>query len=580
MKLISVNVSLPREVPHKGKAVSTGIFKQPVEGRVMLRALNLDGDGQADLIGHGGPNRAVYAYSIENYAHWERELGRGDFAMGQFGENFTVEGMLDDAVHVGDVFRVGGALVQISQPRVPCYKLGIKMGVEGFERTFLASGRIGFYFRVVEEGEVGAGDAIERVTADPERMTVRQISNLLYFDTENFDDTRRALRIEALSPGWKGSFEERLAKGAAPARPREGLRTLVVDRKAPESETITSFYLVPEDGEALPAHAPGQFLTLKLDIPGQPGPVTRTYTISESPNKGYYRLSIKREPAPKDRPDLPPGLSSNYFHDRVEPGARLRVLPPRGKFVLDPWGARPVVLASGGVGLTPTISMLNAIVEAGSKRPVWFVHGARNGREHAMGAHVRRMAAENANVRAHIRYSQPGANDVAGRDYDSPGRVDADLLRGLLPGNDFDFYLCGPTPFMKSLYTGLLAWDVPEARIHYEFFGPAAVLKPPPEADAGAAAERLAECSSDIEVRFARSGLTANWNACLGSILELAEAHGLSPAFSCRSGICHTCMCALEGGEVDYVEEPLEPPDPGSVLICCSKPTTNVVVDV
>ncbi len=579
MKLVSVNVSLPREVAHKGKTVSTGIFKQPVEGRVMLRALNLDGDGQADLIGHGGPNRAVYAYSIENYAYWERELGRSDFAMGQFGENFTVEGMLDGEVHVGDVFRVGGALVQISQPRVPCYKLGIKMGADGFERTFLASGRVGFYFRVVEEGEVGAGDAIEPVEADPEGMTVERISNLLYFDTGNLGDTRKALRIEALSPGWKGSFEDRLAKGAAPAQPRQRLRTVVVDRKVPESGTITSFYLVPEDGDPLPAHAPGQFLTLKLDIPGQPGPVTRTYTISDSPNKGYYRLSIKREPAPRDRPDLPPGLSSNYFHDRVEPGAKLRVLSPRGKFVLDPLGDRPVVLASAGVGLTPTISMLNAIVEAGSRRPVWFVHGARDGREHAMGAHVRRMAAENANVRVHIRYSRPAADDVEGRDHDSRGHVDAELLRRLLPDAEHDFYLCGPTPFMKSLYGGLAAWGIPEARIHYEFFGPASVLKERPEAGVGAAAERMAECSSDIEVRFARSGVTAYWNACLGSILELAESHGLSPAFSCRSGICHTCMCALEEGEVDYVEEPLEPPGPGDVLICCSKPTTNVVVD-
>ena len=578
MKLISVNVSLPREIIHNGKTVRTGIFKEPVAGRVMLRGLNLDGDGQADLVGHGGPNRVVYAYSFENYRYWERELGRADFAVGQFGENFTVEGILDKDVHVGDVFRVGGALLQISQPRVPCYKLGIKMGVEGFERTFLASGRVGFYFRVIEEGEVGAGDAIEPVEADPERMSVERVSNLLYFDTANFDDARKALRIAALSPGWKGSFEERLAKGARRPQRDADLRTLIVDRKVPESATITSFYLVPEGVGALPSHAPGQFLTLKLDIPGQAKPVTRTYTISDSPDKDYYRLSIKREPPPPHRPEAPPGLSSNHFHDAIEPGAKLRALSPRGKFVLDPKGERPVVLASAGVGLTPTIAMLNAIVEAGSERPLWFVHGARNGREHAMGAHVRRTAAENANVEAHIRYSRPDADDAEGGDYDSRGHVDADLLRGLLPGNDFDFYLCGPTPFMKSLYGGLLDWGVPEARIHYEFFGPASVLDDRRAAE-GAVAAGLAECSSQIEVTFARSGLTAFWNPCLGSILELAEAHGLSPAFSCRSGICHTCMCALEDGEVDYAEVPLEAPDVGHVLICCSKPATDVVVD-
>ncbi len=345
---------------------------------------------------------------------------------------------------------------------------------------------------------------------------------------------------------------------------------------------------MPEDGEALPAHAPGQFLTLKLDIPGQSGPLTRTYTISDSPNKGYYRLSIKREPAPKDRPDVPPGLSSNYFHDRVEPGAKLRVLSPRGKFVLDPLGERPVVLASGGVGLTPTISMLNAIVEAGSKRPVWFVHGARNGREHAMGAHVRRMAAENANVRAHIRYSQPGANDVEGRDYDSRGRVDADLLRGLLPGNDFDFYLCGPPPFMKALFNGLLGWGVAEGHIYYEFFGPATVLKE------SAAEDKAAPAASTVPgppgpgaaadgpvVTFKRSGVAVNWDPEIETILELAEANGVTPDFSCRSGVCHTCMCALIEGEIEYVnDDAFLPEEEGQILICSSRPKTDITVDV
>ena len=215
MKLLSVNVSPPAEVVHGGKTVTTGIFKEPVDGRVMLRMLNLDGDGQADLIGHGGIYKAAYAYSVENYDYWKRELGRTDFTFGQFGENFTVEGMLEDEIHVGDVFRVGGALVEVTQPRVPCYKLGIKMGLRGFEKTFLASGRVGFYLRVLEEGEVGAGDVLDRVRTDPERMTVREICRLLYFDPENLGGARKALRIRALSPGWRQSFEERLAKTGA-----------------------------------------------------------------------------------------------------------------------------------------------------------------------------------------------------------------------------------------------------------------------------------------------------------------------------------------------------------------------------
>ena len=247
MRLKSVNVSMAKEIAHEGKTVTTGIFKKPVEGRIMLRRLNLEGDGQADLWGHGGAFRAVYAYTFENYAYWARELGRDDFAIGQFGENFTVEGMLDDEICVGDVFRIGGALVEVSQPRIPCYKLAIKMGIEKFQNRFLASGRVGFYLRVLEEGEVAAGDVIELARRDPRHMTVMDVSNLLYFDKENLEATRKALDIPALAHGWKGSFAERLAKAEKSGGARAGFRTFIVDRQEQESETITSYYLVPED---------------------------------------------------------------------------------------------------------------------------------------------------------------------------------------------------------------------------------------------------------------------------------------------------------------------------------------------
>jgi len=213
MKLISVNVSQPKTVLYNGKIIKTSIFKKPVLGRVRLRWLNLEGDGQADLNAHGGFHRAVYAYTIENYDYWKRELHRDDFSWSQFGENFTVEGMPEDQIHVGDIFRVGSALVQVTQPRSPCFKLGIRMKMARFPKLFLASGRVGFYLRVLEEGDVGAGDSIDRILSDPNRMTIRAIHHLLYFDTKNLEDARRALAIEAMSPGWRESFEERLIKG-------------------------------------------------------------------------------------------------------------------------------------------------------------------------------------------------------------------------------------------------------------------------------------------------------------------------------------------------------------------------------
>ena len=172
----------------------------------------MDGDDQADRSGHGGIHKAVYVYSTENYEYWKRALGREDLPYGQFGENFTVEGMPDDQVHIGDTYRIGEALLEVTQPRVPCYKLGIKMGDPLFPKRFLASERPGFYFRVLEEGEVGASDVIERVKLEPEQLTVREIHHLLFFEKENVETARRALNIQALPQGWRDSFERMIAK--------------------------------------------------------------------------------------------------------------------------------------------------------------------------------------------------------------------------------------------------------------------------------------------------------------------------------------------------------------------------------
>ncbi len=580
MQLVSIQRSLPETVVHEGEPVSTGIFKRPASDRLRLRWLNLEGDGQADLWGHGGAFRAVYVYPQEHYDYWRRELSREELPPGSFGENFTVEGMLEDRVRVGDVFRVGSALVEVAQPRVPCYKLALKLGLPGFESRFLRSGRVGFYFRVLEEGEVGAGDRFELVGRDPHGMSVRELSELLFFREEDLDGTRRALSIRALAHGWKGSFEERLRK-AEQDEAASGFRDFVVRRKQAESETITSFYLEPRDGRPLASFQPGQFLTFELELPGQPEPVLRTYSLSDAPGGDCYRVSIKREVPPRDQPELPPGLASGYFHDGVEEGALLRVGPPRGRFRLEPGAGRSLVLLSGGVGITPLLSMLNSELRSGSGRRLWFVHGARNGRQQAFRAHLRQAAAEHDNLRLHLRYSAPGPEDVQGRDFDSVGHVDVELLKEILPFDDYEFYLVGPPPFMRSLYQGLVGMGVAASRIHYEFFGPSSPLGEEGEGS-GKASERDAvdELRGACAVSFARSGVQTRWDPECQTLLELAEREGLSPPFSCRSGICRTCMCPLVEGEVEYVEEPLRRPEAGSVLICVARPKTPVVVDV
>ena len=582
MKLISINVSLPKTIYHQGRRVNTGIYNEPVTGRVMVRKLNVDGDGQADLKVHGGVYKAVYIYDIENIRYWQKVLNRYDLTYGHFGENFTVEGMPDDQIHIGDVFRIGDALLEVTQPRVPCFKLEIKMDLPGFSRQFLASGRLGFYCRVMEEGEVGVGDTIERIQVGPEKITVWEFARLYYFDTRNLKKIRRILRVPSIPPGWNRAFGKLLAtseemgkKRKMPERAWQGFRPFTVSRKVPESQTISSFYLVPEDGEPLPPYMPGQFLTFKLSIPGLPRPVVRTYTLSDSCHAEYYRITIKRESLPED-PEIISG--SNYFHNLVEPGTRLQVAAPRGDFFLDPKGDTPVVLLNGGVGITPMISILNAIVDSGKKRPVWFVHGTRNGLHHAMRGHVRRIAAKNDNIRVHIRYSRPRPEDVQGRDYDSAGHVTAELLKELLPDNDMDFYLCGPLPFMHSLIKGLWEWGVPERRIRFEVFGPDALTiegtRPKHRQKKKAAGEEV------FEIGFSQSGITAQWDPESENLLNFAEEQGVFPDFSCRAGICQTCAYELLEGEVNYNFEPLAPPYPGQVLLCCTRPKSNLLIDV
>ncbi|HEX4645016.1 MAG TPA: MOSC domain-containing protein [Verrucomicrobiae bacterium] len=210
MKVVSVNVSLPRAVPHGDRTVVTGIFKTAVSHRVKVGTLGLAGDGQADLENHGGLHKAVYAYPVEHYSFWSRELGRNDFVHGQFGENLTVEGLAENEVFIGNIYRIGGVLVEVTQPRVPCYKLALRMNLPDFPKRFAASGRTGFYLRVLEEGELGAGDAIESVKTDPRALSVHALMRLMYFERDNFELAEKALGIPALTPSWRDELKERL----------------------------------------------------------------------------------------------------------------------------------------------------------------------------------------------------------------------------------------------------------------------------------------------------------------------------------------------------------------------------------
>jgi ferredoxin-NADP reductase/MOSC domain-containing protein YiiM len=577
MQLLSVNVGQPREVEWGGRKVLTSIWKSEVPDRRWVSRLNVAGDAQADLVAHGGEHRAVYVYDVSAYRHWERELGRDDFVFGQFGENFTVEGLPDDDVCVGDRYRIGTALFEVTQPRVTCHKVGIRMAEPQMPALLYSHGRPGFYLRVLQEGEVGADDAIERVAVGIEAMSVRDVSALLYLPGHTVAQLERALAIPALSQGWRRSFGALLRQGEQGASGNrglapnssgppawKGLRPFQITDVVPESRSVTSFVLEPLDAERLPGYRPGQYLTVRVQPTGAPRGLLRSFSLSAAPDACRYRISVKREAG---------GVVSRYLHDEVQPGDRIDVGAPRGLFTLDTTRSRPIVLLSAGVGATPVLAMLASLGVDGGPREVWWVHGARSRAEHAFAEEARRHLAALPRARAHIRYSRPDETDELGRDYDAEGHVTLEVLQELQVPRDADYYLCGPTAWMRELSAGLLSVGAPDDGIHTEIFGsePLEGVRRAPHRPPGPA-------GTGPDVAFTTSALTVRWDPAFSSLLELAEACDIPVAWSCRTGVCHTCECELVEGDVDYRPEPLDPPENGRALVCCSRPTSDVAL--
>jgi ferredoxin-NADP reductase/MOSC domain-containing protein YiiM len=585
-RLLSVNVGLPRDIAWRGKTVHTAIWKDPVQGRRMVRRLNIDGDGQGDLEGHGGEQRAVFVYQIESYRYWQDRLGRSGFTYGQFGENFTVDGLSDDDVCIGDRYRIGEALFEVTQPRVTCYRVGIRMNEPQMAALLTSSGKPGFYLRVLQEGEVEAGVEIVKVADGPERMTVAEINALLYLPGHSRQQLERALRIPALSDGWRTSFQAFLRQessggpltgnpglgpelGSPPAWP--GFRPLRVSRIDQESRTVISLLLVPADGRPLVAAQPGQFVVLRLRPKPDAPPLLRSYSLSDAPSADHYRVSIKQELN---------GVASTYLHSHVQVGHVLDVSAPRGVFTLRP-GDRPIVLLSAGVGATPVLAMLHALAAGTSPRQVWWLYGARNRDDHPFAQESRGLVEALPNTRSRIMYSRPGPDDRLGLDFDATGHLGIPVLDELGVPRDADFYLCGPSAFLQDLSAALAAWGVATDRVHMEIFGPGESMTPgvsdavvrPVHAPAGPA-------GLGPQVSFARSNLTVRWDEKYQSLLELAEACDVPVRWSCRTGVCHNCESGLVSGAVRYRPDPLDPPAAGDLLICCSQPQEDVVIDL
>jgi ferredoxin-NADP reductase/MOSC domain-containing protein YiiM len=547
--------------------------------------LNLDGDGQGDLAGHGGEQRAVFVYQIESYRHWQEQLSRSDFAYGQFGENFTVEGLPDDAVCIGDRYQVGNALFEVTQPRVTCYRVGIRLNEPRMPALLTSSGRPGFYFRVLKEGEVGAGDEIAKVGEANERMTVTEINALLYSPNHTRDGLERALRIEALSAGWRSSLQALLgsrttgagsgnaglapAAAAHPAAP--GFRPLAVAAINRESADVLSLTMHSPDRQALPTALPGQYVVLRLPQIAGGAPLFRSYSLSGPLSTERYRISVKIEPK---------GAAGTYVQEHVRVGDILDVSAPRGSFILEP-GERPVALLSAGIGATPVLAMLHALAADRSTREILWLHAARDGRHHPFAPEVRRLMQGLTHSRSYVCYSKPASADRIGKDFDGAGHISPAVFNEVGVPQEADVYLCGPARFMEDMKEALAAAGVAQERIHVELFNGGESMTPGVVGRATRAAHTPRDdTNTGPLVSFARSGVAAHWKPSYQSILELAEACDVPVRWACRTGVCHSCESGLVLGAVAYGPEPLEMPAEGNVLVCCSQPVRDIVVDL
>jgi ferredoxin-NADP reductase/MOSC domain-containing protein YiiM/ferredoxin len=551
----------------------------------MVRRLNLEGDGQGDLAGHGGEHRAVFVYQMDSYRYWQDQLHRTDFTYGQFGENFTIEGLPDTEVCIGDRYRIGGALFEVTQPRVTCYRVGIRMGEPRMAALLVSHGRPGFYFRVLEEGEVQAGEEIVNVHKGPGKMTVAEVSRLLYLPGHPRERLEQALLIPALSAGWKSSFQallERELNGvimkgnpgltSAGGRPPawSGFRALRISRIGQESDSVFSLEVVPDDGQPLGIALPGQFVVVRLHPPPE-RPLLRSYSLCGPPSAERYRLGIKKECH---------GTASGYLASEVRVGDRLEISAPRGSFVLQP-ANRPIVLISAGIGVTPVLSMLHSLAWEPSNRELWWLHGACNGHEHPFAEEAHRLIQSLPCGRSYVQYSHPACTDVLGIHFDAPGRLAMPTLERLGVPQNSDFYLCGPSAFLRDFTADLAAWGVAPRQVHKETFGPGeasspGILKTPirsPHPPVGLPGQ-------GPRVSFARSGLDVGWDSTFSSLLEFAEACDVPVQWACRTGVCHRCETALIAGTVDHNSDPIEPPADGNLLTCCSRPRGDVIIDL
>jgi MOSC domain-containing protein YiiM/ferredoxin-NADP reductase len=562
-KIRSLNVGEPRLVTYRGMSFRTGIFKRPAGEPLILTQTNFVGDGQADLSAHGGIDKAVYCYPIEHYDFWCRETGRPTLPMGQFGENVTTEGALEAELRIGDVLRMGTAVLQVSEPRIPCYKLVMRMDAgSDFAARFLAANRTGFYCRVLQEGTVERPDAITLLSRDMSSPTVSEVIAATQFAGRNPVELRRVVRARDISAKWRSrvrrmidsEMRRQMETGAPPTT------SLRVARIVPEATDVVSIWLRPNNGTPLLDSLPGQYLTIVW-----PDGLKRTYSLSATHSAEGYRITVKLQ---RDAQGVLGQGSARLA--ALKAGDSLTVERPRGNFHPDVDDDAPLVFAAAGIGVTPIMNMLERVTRNG-RRDVFAAFGMRRHSEHPLADELKDLMARRRRVAVMLAYSRPDGTPPQGLPAPKHGRLTANDLLPHAAAPFAEVFLCGPGDFIRQMHDGLVEAGISPLSIRYESFGPSTLL-PVRNVDA-------ADPAATFAVSFTRSHMEAVWSPASGTLLNLAEAAGVSPTFGCRSGSCGLCRTAISAGRVSYVE-PIDEPDAGYVLPCCAIPETDCRLDL
>lgn len=408
-------------------------------------------------------------------------------------------------------------------------------------------------------------------------------ATLLSLTTTLYQARRRTRKLRIGARQALGDFSRRAFHALAQTRPErsnsasgwKGSRNFYVARKVAEARDVYSYYLKPCDGKPVPLFVPGQHLTVKVAIPGEPQQLTRCYSLSEAPlSSDQYRITVKRLDPPSAEPLAPRSLVSNHFHETMHQDATLNVRAPSGNFCLDFADDRPVVLMAGGIGVTPIMSMLNATAAFGQTREAWLFYGIRNRGEHAFHHEIQQAAQRHGNIYPIVCYSRPTKTCVKGRDYDHHGHITVDSLKSVLPHKSYVFYVCGPSGMMETITRDLRAWGVPEQDIRTEAFAAATVkVRPAPRCRGDSPA------GTPLSVKFIRSGKTVNWSSECDVLLDLAECNGINLYTGCRAGQCGSCMVSVAKGKVRHLVEPGLPLNEGFCLPCVGVPESELVLD-